>query len=378
MTPQTNPSSLDDALDAVLAIISLLAMESAKKNFIFRGEPEHYPKVSSSLYRQYQNIDAEQFDIETMQGEIIEEARRYTNDSNDFEILTQLQHFGGKTNLIDFTTDYLTALFFACDGSPSKDGRVVMLEKATSGKNYDVRRPINPVNRVIAQKSIFVRPSRGYVEPDRSICITHRLKQPTLSFLRTCHGLSSEAIYNDLLGFIRVQDLHKSAYADFYLGLTHHNRKDYSLAVKHYTFSIELNPNVATAYNNRGSAYLSLDKFDRAIQDLKDAVAIAPNIADSYCNLGIAYNKKKHFETAIRHFNQALALDPKMSQASFGRGVTWLCMSEWSKAEADLALASSQGLDIANEFQAEYVDIASFEERYNVSLPECIMEMLQK
>ena len=40
------------------------------------------------------------------------------NESVDFEILTELQHYGGKTNLIDFTTDYLIALFFACDGSP--------------------------------------------------------------------------------------------------------------------------------------------------------------------------------------------------------------------------------------------------------------------
>ena len=32
-------------------------------------------------------------------------------DSEELEILTELQHYGGTTNLIDFTTDYLIALF---------------------------------------------------------------------------------------------------------------------------------------------------------------------------------------------------------------------------------------------------------------------------
>ncbi|MCE2403085.1 FRG domain-containing protein [Candidatus Poribacteria bacterium] len=41
-------------------------------------------------------------------------------------MLTQLRHYGGKTNLIDFATDYLRTLFFACDGSHDKDGRIIM------------------------------------------------------------------------------------------------------------------------------------------------------------------------------------------------------------------------------------------------------------
>ena len=41
---------------------------------------------------------------------MVPEAKRYIYEKDDFEILTQLQHYGGKTNLIDFTTDYLIAL----------------------------------------------------------------------------------------------------------------------------------------------------------------------------------------------------------------------------------------------------------------------------
>ena len=91
-------------------------------------------------------------------------AKDYTHEKNDFEILTELQHYGGHTNLIDFTTDNHIALFFACDGSHNKDGRVILLEKTEEIKNQ-IEHPQNPQNRIIAQKSIFVRPPKGFLEP---------------------------------------------------------------------------------------------------------------------------------------------------------------------------------------------------------------------
>ena len=62
-------------------------------------------------------------------------------------------------NLIDFTADYLIALFFACDGDYSLDGRVVLLER-TEERNKQIYGPRHPVNRVLAQKSVFVRAAR--------------------------------------------------------------------------------------------------------------------------------------------------------------------------------------------------------------------------
>ena len=103
-------------LSRVLEKIQKIAEKSADGDYIYRGEPEHYKKVSSSLYRKYSDIDAEHFDIEVFQDEMLEAAKGYTSETKEFEILTELQHYGGATNLIDFTTDYLIAFFFACRG----------------------------------------------------------------------------------------------------------------------------------------------------------------------------------------------------------------------------------------------------------------------
>ena len=113
-----------DPLDRVKDIIYDIENRSADGDYIYRGEPEHhedfpyYGKISSSLYRQYARIEADEFNIKVVQEEILAEAKTYSHETEDpIEILTQLQHHGGKTNLIDFTTDYLIALFFACDNS---------------------------------------------------------------------------------------------------------------------------------------------------------------------------------------------------------------------------------------------------------------------
>ena len=129
-----------DELDGVLDTINKLARKSRSGDYIYRGIPKHYDAVSSSLYREYQDIEAENFDIEVAQKEILSEAKKYTASTDEFEILTELQHYGGKTNLIDFTTDYLAALFFACDGSPTHDGRVILLQKSGEMSLY-IRRP---------------------------------------------------------------------------------------------------------------------------------------------------------------------------------------------------------------------------------------------
>ena len=403
---------MPEQLDEVLQLVSLIAHRTHGGDYIFRGEPECHDKVSSSLYRQYQNIDADYFDIEIVQREILEQAKRYTHETNEFEILTQLQHYGGKTNLIDFTTDYLIALFFACDGSPSKDGRVVLLLRSEANSGY-IMHARNPTNRVIAQKSIFARPHKGFVEPDDIIAIPCSLKQQILDYLRTRHGISSATIYNDLLGFIRVQDIHRSAYTIFYEGRTFQLSGKYPQAIEHYTQALALDPQLPAAYNNRGNSYYHQGDADLAIQDYNKALAINPGDAAAYSNRGNAHMLKGNFAAAIQDHDRSLELDPGYSDtyynrgnthmfrgdlasaiqdygkvleltegttavyAHYRRGIAWLRLSEWERARSDLAIVKERGIDIAAAFHSiGYARVTDFEQEGSIKLPKDIVEML--
>ena len=207
-------------LNRILEIIGRIAETTSDGDFIYRGEREHFEKVSSSLWRECrEEIGSEEFDIEAIQQRMLTVAKDYTHEEDDFEILTELQHYGGHTNLIDFTTDNHIALFFACDGSPDKDGRIILLERTEEkNRNYGIDKPRNPQNRIIAQKSIFVRPPKGFIEPEHFavIDIPELLKEPMLNHLQKQHDISTKTVYNDLHGFIRNQSIHQRTYIEVY------------------------------------------------------------------------------------------------------------------------------------------------------------------
>ena len=216
MKNQSNPK---DYLNAVLEIIGKIAEKSDSGNYIYRGEPRRHRKVSSSLWRECKRkMRTEVFDIQAIEEPILELAKNYIPEQEEIEIWAELQHYGGHTNLIDFTTDSHIALFFACDRFFDKPGRVLFLGEEAQSENRVKKKPQNPRNRIIAQKSVFIRPLTGVVEPDDVIAIPAHLKQPILGYLDKHHGISTETIYNDLHGFIRNQDIHQIACIEFYVG----------------------------------------------------------------------------------------------------------------------------------------------------------------
>ena len=52
---------------------------------------------------------------------------------------------------------------------------------------------------------------------------------------------------------------------------------EYDRAIQDYDQAIRLNPNYASAFNNRGLAYVNKGDNDRAIQDYDQAIKLNPN-----------------------------------------------------------------------------------------------------
>ena len=341
----SNESNTQTDLDRVLEKITEIANASADGDYIYRGESKSHGEVSSNLYREYKDdIEAENFDIAIVQNEILREAREYTHKTDEFEILTELQHYGGKTNLIDFTTDYLVALFFACDSNPDKPGRVILLQNQPG--DYEVVKPPRTITRAGVQKSIFVQAPNGVVAPYTIVCIPADLKGPMLEYLRKHHDISTKTIYNDLQGFIENRSSHKSAYTEFYKGFTYQNRANsmrnpaekqtwYDKAIDHYTDAIALNPEDANVYNNRGAAYGEIGDWAHASQDFNKAIDLNPEDAYAYYNRGNAYHHEGAFDEAIQNYNKAIDLNPEYAAAYNNRGNAYADKGELDNAIQD-------------------------------------------
>ena len=362
-----------DRLTEVLQVINELAQKAAGGDYLYRGEPKCFELVSSSLYRKHAEIEAEEFEIEVVQSEVLQEVKRFIRETNEDSILEQLQHFSYPTNQIDFTTDYNVALFFASYSEFEKDGRVILLDK--SGRS-DLKEPKAPENRIIAQKSVFVRPSMGFVEPSDAVIIVKDLKRQILDYLDKSHGINAATLFNDIHGFIRYHNAHRSAYSEFYTGLTHGRRGEYSEAIIHFTNSIAFNPQSPDAHYNRGVTHGSMNNYDLAIEDYNRAIELDPEYAAAHNNRGNASAEKGEYDKAIQDFKRAIEFDPYYPLAYYNLGVTFLCREEWANAESYLYDALALGLDFVYGFREDFGSVEAFEQNHYVQLPDHIKEML--
>ena len=147
MNPQTQFGT-ENAFSRFLELIREIVESSGNGNCIYRGEPEHYDKVASAPYRPSSpsEFDSGDSDLERFKNEALKNVRDdiQDNEKDDFEHLAVTQHYGGLTDLIDFTTDYKIALFFACNGFHDKDGRVIVLPRTEDiDRKYRVKQPLN-------------------------------------------------------------------------------------------------------------------------------------------------------------------------------------------------------------------------------------------
>ena len=373
----------------IFDIIEEIANLSAEGGYIYRGEPEHYEKVSSALYRerlyaiQKAGLEGElvDFDIEAVENEILDQVKRFIPPDDvvqDFSILTQLQHYGSPTNLIDFTTDFHIALFFACDSQREEHGRVIVQKRDL----VSTEEPSEPRHRVTTQRSVFVQPKQGYIDPNEAkyevVNIPSKLKAPMLEYLRNTHGISTEILYNDIHGYIRNRGIHKSAYSEFFIALTYQtmaNEKPteksglLDKAIVHYSQAIKLNPDYASAYINRGATYLNQERYELALEDFDRVIELDPDYFLAYSNRANVYFKHERYELALEDCNKTIELDPDYSLVYCIRGDIYLKQERYELALEDY----NKAIELASDYVPPYInrgDIYLKQERYELALED--------
>ena len=108
------------------------------------------------------------------------------------------------------------------------------------------------------------------------------------------------------------------------------------LAIADYTRAIELNPDYAMAYNNRGIAHLQKREYDKAIADYSKAIELDPDYAVAYNDRGIAYRHKGEYDKAIADYTKAIGLDPQWPHAYKNRAGAYKEQGKKAEAIADL------------------------------------------
>ena len=118
-------------------------------------------------------------------------------------------------------------------------------------------------------------------------------------------------------------------------------------------------------------------KFDRAIKDYTKAIELRPDLVHPYNNRGNVYNKKGEYERAIKDYDAAIERNTDLAEPYYNRGMMFVRLQEWEKAKEDLTTArDKQENIIIEQFRKEYENVADFEQKHEIKLPEDIAAML--
>lgn len=99
-------------------------------------------------------------------------------------------------------------------------------------------------------------------------------------------------------------------YFDLALKSSMANRK-----IEYFSKALELDPNLASAYEKRGMLYYFQEKYDKVIQDFENYTKLMPDDAEGYRMLGMGYLYKGTYVAAIATFSHALKVDPTLISA---------------------------------------------------------------
>lgn len=117
-------------------------------------------------------------------------------------------------------------------------------------------------------------------------------------------------------------------------------RGDFAQAEDDWTQLIELFPDSAALWSNRGNVRAGQNKLDAAIADYTQSITLAPDEADPYLNRGATYEALGEWEKAIADYNQVLARYPEDAAAFNNRGNAKGGQGDWQGAIADYTRAS--------------------------------------
>jgi tetratricopeptide (TPR) repeat protein len=103
-------------------------------------------------------------------------------------------------------------------------------------------------------------------------------------------------------------------------GVAYARQNQPKLAIDDFNRAVQLFPEYAAAYNNRGNTLLSLGLSEEAIKDFDRAIVLAPGYAAAYNNRAGARKRLGQTAEAIADYTMAVELMPQSTALLSGRG----------------------------------------------------------
>jgi len=126
-------------------------------------------------------------------------------------------------------------------------------------------------------------------------------------------------------------------YADHFdalqlLATAYLQQKNPELALYFFEKALKINKTNAAVFNNRGSAFQELRRFNEALQDSEEALRIKPDYVVAFYNRGNALQGLNRFDEALQSYDQALSIKPDYAEVYNNKGTTLKACKRFNEA----------------------------------------------
>ncbi|GAA4418462.1 caspase family protein [Nibrella viscosa] len=121
---------------------------------------------------------------------------------------------------------------------------------------------------------------------------------------------------------------------------------DHHEEIEYFSKAIQLNPQYAAAYYNRGLSKRKLNRHQEAITDCDEAIRLDPKYLNAYIVRGNSKQDLGRHQEAIADYDEAIRLDPTYARAYYNRG--------WAKDELGQYQQAIYDFDVAIRLDPKY------------------------
>ena len=122
-------------------------------------------------------------------------------------------------------------------------------------------------------------------------------------------------------------------------GVAQMRRQQHRLAIDDFNRAVQLSPEYAPPYNNRGNALLVFGVPREAIKDFDRAIVLAPTYSAAFANRASAQLRLNALDRALADYSRAIELSPQSVSALNGRGLVHLAAERPHAAIRDFGRA---------------------------------------
>jgi len=132
---------------------------------------------------------------------------------------------------------------------------------------------------------------------------------------RACRFSEAESLYREALD---ICPAHPLALHGF--GVLLYQRGHHVKALDHIDRSLELEPDNAECWNDRGFIADALGDKALALRCYRVSLALDPRSPDAHNNIAVALESQGKLEQAVHHYREALKIDPTLADVHLNLG----------------------------------------------------------